>query len=107
MTVGRGTPQGWAAERLMRALAVVVVEPANQPPSFVAEVGEVVLPDALLLEGTEEALDETVLLGVGSLPADGLRISRLRVPGSWQGQRFGDPSWLLLDRQPPTTCIDG
>src|SRR5271157_748790 len=50
------------AERLMRALAVVPIDPASDGGARLSEIAEVVLPDALLFEAAKEALDEPILL---------------------------------------------
>ncbi len=50
------------AQRLVRALRVVPADPYGQLAPGVLEVDEVVLPDAFLLQGAEEALDDSVLL---------------------------------------------
>src|SRR5678816_3375410 len=50
----------------MRPAVVVPVDPARHGETCVGEALEVALPDALLLEAAEEALDHPVLLwGVG------------------------------------------
>src|SRR5262245_66614348 len=50
------------AQRLVRALLVVPADPRAQLAPRVVEAGEVVLPDAFLLQTAEEALDDAVLL---------------------------------------------
>src|SRR5271157_3012030 len=50
------------AERLVRALAVVPVDPAGDSGTRVGKVAEVVLPNAFLFEAAKEALDDPVLL---------------------------------------------
>ncbi len=47
----------------MRAPGVGAMNPGDDLPSWVREVGEGVQPDALFLEGAEEAFDDAVLLG--------------------------------------------
>jgi hypothetical protein len=51
------------AERLVRPLRVVPVEPSRDLTPGLREVPEDALPDALLLEAPEEALDNPVLRG--------------------------------------------
>ena len=54
------------AEGGVRAPGVVVLDEAGDLPSCVIEAVEAVEPDALLLQGAKEALDDAVLLrGVG------------------------------------------
>ena len=51
----------------MRSLTVVELDPSRHVPAGGLEVREVVQPDALFLERSEETLDQPVLLGrVGS-----------------------------------------
>jgi hypothetical protein len=44
-------------------MSVVPVDPACHDMASLGEVGEVVLPNALLLQTTESAFDQAVLLG--------------------------------------------
>lgn len=54
----------WAAvpERLVRPLGVVPLDPPTDRSPRLREADEVALPDALLLQAAEEALDDPVLL---------------------------------------------
>lgn len=47
----------------MRALGVVVPDPLRDHTLCMTERFKEVLPDALLLEASDEALDQTILLG--------------------------------------------
>ena len=51
------------AERLMGTMLVAPVDPLADRHACLDVLGEVVLPDALLFQRTEEALDHAVLLG--------------------------------------------
>lgn len=76
------------AERLMGAALVAETDPLTDGRSRVRERGEVVLPDALLFEATEEAFGEAVLL----------RCVGLEMRGALQHDRVAD--WRLPDRRP-------
>src|SRR5680860_376756 len=85
------------AEALVEPLLVVPANPVADLPAGMLEVLEHVLPNALLLQGTKEALDDAVLLqGVGSDELLGKSIVS-----------HGDPETAALEDKAVVTPHDG